>query len=61
MIEFIRKLLVKCNCKTMNITKIVGTLDDGSEVVLFPVVTPEPNPGIPKITVPLNTPIELVV
>lgn len=42
----------------MNITKLVATMEDGSEVVVFPVaaVTPE----FPKVVVPLNTPVELV-
>lgn len=40
------------------ITKIVATLEGGSEVVLFPVgITPSITPEV--IDVPLNTPIEL--
>jgi hypothetical protein len=62
MLEFIKHLF--CH-KHMNATKIVATLEDGSEVVLFPVTvpetpTPESTPEIQKITVPLNTPIEVV-
>lgn len=47
----------------MNITKLVATLDDGSEMVVFPVVpvVVDPAPELPKVVVPLNTPIELVV
>lgn len=46
----------------MNITKLTATMDDGSEVVLFPAPVVEPTPAteIQKITIPLNTPVELI-
>lgn len=42
------------------ISKAVATKEDGTVVTVFDSANPVPPVGVPTITVPLNTPIQLV-
>ncbi len=42
-----------------SLTTVVATMDDDSEVTLFPTVTPTPG-DVPSISIPLDTPIKIV-